>query len=206
MPQTQSGIEASAYLYFIVSTVIMVLCIVCYNLVGKLPVLQYYEKLKKSPLESIYLLGPGGLSDQVDNQPKAQVLTGSETMENVYDTLNAKKSVSYVHVWKKVKWLALALAFIYVVTISIYPGHITEDLHSSYFGDWYAVILTLAYNLFDFIGKFLPGSSKFMIQILMIIGPKSVPIEEAEVTGILMVMFLILGLASGSILEWVWVL
>ncbi|KAI5082626.1 hypothetical protein GOP47_0002369 [Adiantum capillus-veneris] len=257
MPQTQSGIEASAYLYFIVSTVIMVLCIVCYNLVGKLPVLQYYEKLKKSPLESIYLLGPGGLSDQVDNQPKAQVLTGSETMENVYDTLNAKKSVSYVHVWKKVKWLALALAFIYVVTISIYPGHITEDLHSSYFGDWYAVILTLAYNLFDFIGKFLPGSSKFMIQsksfaiggslaralfyllfylclhgpsffqsdsvviistcllgftngylttVLMIIGPKSVPIEEAEVTGILMVMFLILGLASGSILEWVWVL
>ncbi|MCO5567040.1 hypothetical protein L7F22_020725 [Adiantum nelumboides] len=257
MPQTQSGIEASAYHYFIVSTVIMALCIVCYNLVGKLPVVQYYEKLKKSPSESIYLLGPGDLSEEGNNQPKAQELIVSETMESVYDTLNAAKSVSYVHVWKKVKWLALALAFVYVVTLSIFPGHITEDLHSSYFGDWYAVILTLAYNLFDFIGKFLPGSSKFMIQnklfaiggslaralfyllfylclhgpsffqsdaivimstcllgfsngylttVLMIIAPKSVPIEEAEVTGFLMVMFLILGLATGSILEWVWVL
>eukprot|EP00250_Pteridium_aquilinum_P008569 c18042_g1_i1 orf=205-1512(+) len=257
MPQNQSGIEASAYLYFIVSIVIMIVCVACYNLVGKLRVMQYYERLKSSQAESVHLLDHNIRSDEVEEQSKVQEMRGPKTAENVSEDLNIAKSVSYIDVWKKVQGLALSIAFIYVVTLSIFPGHITEDLNSSYFGDWYAIILTLAYNLFDFIGKFLPGFPMFMTEnrtvaiggsvaralfyllfylcvhgpsffqldtvviistcllgltngyftsVLMILAPNSVPVEEAEVTGFLMVMFLILGLAAGSILEWVWVI
>ena len=150
------------------------------------------------------------------------------------------------------------MAFIYLVTLSIFPGHITEDLSSSFFGDWYAVLLTMCYNLFDLIGKCAPAFPKvFMLEnkiaaiggcaaralffllfylclhgpkffqldsvvmlstcllgltngyfttVVMVLAPKSVPLEEAEVAGFIMVMFLLLGLAAGSILEWVWVL
>ncbi|KAH7372613.1 hypothetical protein KP509_17G013000 [Ceratopteris richardii] len=230
MPQSQSGIEASAYLYFIVSTLIMIACIICYNLVDKLPVMKYYNKLKISNLdsknsihESTYLLESGSLSQENQSPSKIQAPTDFEAAKDAHET----------------------------------QGHITEDLHSSYFGDWYAIILALAYNLFDLIGKFLGGSSRFMIlnkafavggsfarvlfyllfylclhgpnffqsdavviistsllgltngyltTILLIIAPKSVPLEEAEVTAFLMVMFLVVGLAAGSVLEWVWVL
>lgn len=254
MPQDQSGIEASAYLYFIVSTVIMIACVVSYNLVGKLPVMKYYKKLKTSPDESSNLLD--NLDDE-DEQSKAQEVERAQIVGNVHKTVNPAKIVSYMRVWRKVQGYALSVAFIYVVTLSIFPGHITEDLHSSYFGDWYAILLTAAYNVFDLIGKLLPGFPRFMTQnkaiaiggsvarvvfyslfylclhgpsffqsdsvaiiltsllgltngylttLLMILAPKSVPSEESEVTGFLMVMFVILGLATGSILEWVWVL
>ncbi|KAH7372615.1 hypothetical protein KP509_17G013100 [Ceratopteris richardii] len=63
----------------------------------------------------------------------------------------------------KVGWLVVSLCFIRMVTLRISPGHITEDLHLSKFGDWYAIILALAYNLFDLVGKFLGGPCKFMI-------------------------------------------
>ncbi|KAH7372612.1 hypothetical protein KP509_17G013000 [Ceratopteris richardii] len=264
MPQSQSGIEASAYLYFIVSTLIMIACIICYNLVDKLPVMKYYNKLKISNLdsknsihESTYLLESGSLSQENQSPSKIQAPTDFEAAKDAHETQGTLSQVSLKHVWMKVGWLAVSLCFIYVVTLSIFPGHITEDLHSSYFGDWYAIILALAYNLFDLIGKFLGGSSRFMIlnkafavggsfarvlfyllfylclhgpnffqsdavviistsllgltngyltTILLIIAPKSVPLEEAEVTAFLMVMFLVVGLAAGSVLEWVWVL
>lgn len=257
MPQTNSGIEASAYLYFIVSVVIMLACIACYNLVGKLPVMQYYNKVRNSTVETTYLLEHTH-SDKEKEESKAQEYTGLVAVEDLHGTLNAKKPISYMHVWKKIQGFAFSIAFIYLVTLSIFPGHITEDLHSSFFGDWYAVLLTLCYNLFDLVGKFLPAFPRiFMTEntavaiggcvaralfyplfylclhgptffqsdtvviiltcllgltngysttIVMILAPKSVPLEEAEVAGFLMVMFLLVGLALGSILEWVWVL
>ncbi|CAN1852847.1 Equilibrative nucleotide transporter 1 [Linum perenne] len=39
----------------------------------------------------------------------------------------------------------------------------------------------------------------------MILAPKSVPLHQAETAGIVMVLFLTLGLASGSIVAWFWV-
>jgi equilibrative nucleoside transporter 1/2/3 len=46
----------------------------------------------------------------------------------------------------------------------------------------------------------------YFTTILMVLAPKSVPLEEAEVAAFLMVIFLILGLGAGSALEWIWVL
>lgn len=45
LPQTPQGLRTSAHLYFIVSTVILLGCIVCSNLLYQLPVMQQHYKL-----------------------------------------------------------------------------------------------------------------------------------------------------------------
>ena len=54
MPQNNSGIVASAYLYFSVSAVLMVACVVGYNVVEKLPVMQHYKKVRTTTIEPTF--------------------------------------------------------------------------------------------------------------------------------------------------------
>ncbi|CAN6934662.1 unnamed protein product [Brassica oleracea] len=44
---------------------------------------------------------------------------------------------------------------IYIVTLSIFPGYITEDVHSELLGDWYPVLVIAGFNVFDLVGKSL---------------------------------------------------
>ncbi|KAM0936057.1 putative equilibrative nucleoside transporter [Dioscorea sansibarensis] len=46
----------------------------------------------------------------------------------------------------------------------------------------------------------------YFTAILMILAPKSVPIQHAETTGIVIVVILVLGLAVGSVVSWFWVI
>ncbi|TYG44870.1 hypothetical protein ES288_D11G129500v1 [Gossypium darwinii] len=54
-----------------------------------------------------------------------------------------------------VKWYGFGIVLIYVVTLSIFPGYITEDVHSLVLKDWYLVLLITGYNVFDLVGKSL---------------------------------------------------
>ncbi|KAK6160166.1 hypothetical protein DH2020_003547 [Rehmannia glutinosa] len=54
-----------------------------------------------------------------------------------------------------VKWYGSGILIIYVVTLSIFPGSVTEDVHSDTLKDWYPIILIAGYNVFDLIGKSL---------------------------------------------------
>ncbi|KAD6794545.1 hypothetical protein E3N88_05441 [Mikania micrantha] len=47
-------------------------------------------------------------------------------------------------------------------------------------------------------------SNGYLTSVLMILAPKSVPIEEAEMVGIAMETFLVIGLVVGSALGWFW--
>ncbi|GBG47488.1 hypothetical protein CBR_g81062 [Chara braunii] len=55
-----------------------------------------------------------------------------------------------------IKSYMASVAWIFVVTLSIFPGFITEDIHSTLFGNWYPVLLISSYNLGDFAGKMFP--------------------------------------------------
>ncbi|GKB00448.1 equilibrative nucleotide transporter 8-like protein [Tanacetum coccineum] len=44
----------------------------------------------------------------------------------------------------------------------------------------------------------------YLTSVLMILAPKLVPIEEAEVVGIAMETFLVVGLVVGSAFGWLW--
>lgn len=159
-----------------------------------------------------------------------------------------------LHILGRVKWYGFGIVLIYIVTLAIFPGYITEDVHSQILKDWYPIILITCYNVFDLVGKsltavyirenekvviggavlrlFFPlslgclhGPKYFRTEIpviiltcllgltngyltsaLMILAPKTVQLQHAETAGIVIVLFLGLGLATGSVVAWLWVL
>lgn len=228
-PQDASGLRKSANLYFAVSIVVMVICIVFYNVVEKLPVVKYYKDLKVQ-------------ATNMEEEEKGP-LTGSVWRSTLWQIVES------------VKWYGFGIVLIYLVTLSIFPGYITEDVHSSLLKDWYSILLITGYNVFDLVGKsltavyvvqttkiaiggcvvrllFLPLffaclhgppifrteipvtfltclmglTNGYLTSVLMMMAPKVVQLQHAETAGVVMVLFLVAGLAAGSVVSWCWVI
>lgn len=156
---------------------------------------------------------------------------------------------------KSIKWYEFGIILIYLVTLSIFPGYISEDVHSSILKDWYPILLIFGYNVFDLVGKsltlvyviknlkivvggcvlrllFFPlfficlhgplvfrteipvmlltclmgFSNGYLTSVLMMLAPKVVPLQQAEIAGVVMVLFLVAGLVVGSIVSWFWII
>ncbi|KAK1551172.1 hypothetical protein Q3G72_031406 [Acer saccharum] len=217
LPQTPQGLRTSAYFYFIVSTVIILCCCLGCNLLTKLPVMQQHYRLLSN--------------DPHCSRPK------------------------FWTVARKIQWPSFGVFIIYIVTLSIFPGFIAENLQSELLQDWYPILLITIYNVSDFIGKsltaiYVPKSIKkatwtciarlsfyplfvaclhgpkwlktevpvmvltfllgltngYLTSVVMILTPKWVPVGEAEMAAIVMVLFLGTGLVGGSILGWFWII
>ncbi|KAK2990842.1 hypothetical protein RJ640_016160 [Escallonia rubra] len=228
-PQDAHGLRRSANLYFIVSIVVMVICIVLYNVAHRLPIIKYYNDLKREAVNE----------DKEEKGAPTRALLKS-TLWDIVGT---------------VKWYGLGILVIYVVTLCIFPGYITEDVHSQILKDWYPILLITGYNVFDLVGKsltslyllenakvaigasfarllFLPLflaclhgpqffrteipvtvltcllglTNGYLTSVLMIMAPKTVQLQHAEIAGIVIVLFLVVGLAIGSIVSWFWVI
>lgn len=228
-PQDTHGLRKSANLYFIVSIVVMAICTILYNVAHRLPVIKYYNDLKM----------------QAVNEEKEEkgALTGALWRLTLWDIVGT------------VKYYGFGVLILYVVTLCIFPGYITEDVHSEALNDWYPILLITGYNLFDLVGKcltavyllenakvaigasfarllFLPLfygclhgpklfqtefpvtlltcllglTNGYLTSVLMILGPKTVQLQHAETAGIVLVLFLVVGLAIGSVVSWFWVI
>ncbi|XP_058102620.1 equilibrative nucleotide transporter 1-like [Magnolia sinica] len=228
-PQDARGLRCSANLYFGVSIVVMVICFIFYNVADKLPVIQYYKELKMEVM-----------NEQITEKGS---LTGSAWRSTLWGIVG------------RMKWFGFGIFLIYVVTLSIFPGYVTEDVHSQVLKDWYPIILIAGYNVFDLVGKSLTAfyllenaniavgaciarllfyplflgclhgpkifqtetpvvvltcllglTNGYFTSVLMILAPKAVPLQHAETAGIVIVLFLVIGLAVGSIVSWFWVI
>ncbi|KAI5584095.1 hypothetical protein POPTR_006G068100v4 [Populus trichocarpa] len=217
LPQNPQGLQTSAHFYFIVSAIILLCCTLSCNLLYKLPVMEQYYKL--TPDDSLC--------------PKPE----------------------FWAVARKIRRPAFGILMIYIVTLSIFPGFIAEDLTSKILKDWYPVLLITIYNVADFTGKSLTAiyvlksikkatwvcilrlvfyplfaaclngpkwlktevtvaaltfmlgvTNGYLTSVLMILTPKSVSVSESELSAILMVVFLGIGLVGGSIIGWFWVI
>ncbi|XP_071715086.1 equilibrative nucleotide transporter 8-like [Rutidosis leptorrhynchoides] len=218
LPHTQNGLQKSTQIYFVFSALIVGLCIICTNVLHKLPVIKCYHNKKQTDLS-----------------------------QNISITSN------FWDVVKKIRWQVIAVFMLYVVSLSIFPGYLSENVVSSNFKDWYPIILITTFNVGDFFGKcltaiYVPIESKgaiwcclvrvlfyplfvgcihgpkwmhsegpvivltlmlgtsngYLTSVLMILAPKLVPIEESEVVGIAMETFLVVGLVVGSAFTWLW--
>ncbi|CAM8947232.1 unnamed protein product [Rhodiola kirilowii] len=227
--QDADGLRSSAILYFVVSILVMIVCIVFYNIAHKFPVIKYYQDLKARAV----------IEEKEENASVGEPVWRTTLWEIV----------------GRVKWYGAGLLFIYVVTLAIFPGYITEDVHSQVLKDWYPILLVSCYNVFDLVGKcitpvymlenakiaiggsfvrllFLPLfygclhgpkffrteipvtfltcllglTNGYLTSVLMILAPKSVQLQHSETAGIVMVLFLVVGLAAGSIVAWFWVI
>lgn len=228
-PQDSHGLRSSANLYFSVSIIVMVICLVLYNIADKLPVIQHYKDLKMQAIN--------------EGEVEKSMMRRSAWLSKLWEV-----------VWS-IKWFGFGIFLIYLVTLSIFPGYVTQDVHSKTLKDWYPIIIISCYNVFDLLGKSLPavylvenakvavsacvlrllfyplflgclhGPKFFRTEIpvsiltcllgltngyftaaVMILAPKSVPLKHAETAGIVIVLFLIAGLATGSIVAWFWVI
>lgn len=228
-PQDVDGLRNSANLYFATGIVVMGICTVLYNVVHRLPVMKYYEQLK---------------IQAVDEEKEGKgPMTGSVWRSALWKIVSS------------VKWYGLGVVVIYIVTLAIFPGYITEDVQSAILKDWYGVLLITSYNVFDLVGKSLTAvylienaklaiggcfvrllffplflgclhgpaffrteipvtlltcllglTNGYLTSVLMIMAPKSVQLQHSETAGIVIVLFLVVGLAAGSIVSWLWVI
>ncbi|XP_041012428.1 equilibrative nucleotide transporter 1 [Juglans microcarpa x Juglans regia] len=227
--QDSDGLRSSANLYFSVSIVVMVICIGFHNVAHRLTVIKYYKELKV----------------QAVNEEKEEKgpLTGPVWRATLW------------HIVGMVKWYGFGIVLIYIVTLSIFPGYITEDVHSQILKDWYSILLITGYNVFDLVGKSLTAvyllenakvaiwgsvirllffplflgclhgpkffrteipvtiltcllglTNGYLTSVLMILAPKVVQLQHSETAGIVIVLFLVVGLAIGSIVSWFWVI
>ncbi|CAI9300192.1 unnamed protein product [Lactuca saligna] len=221
--QDAEGLRKSANLYFLVSIIVMIICIVLHNIAHRLPVIKHYNELKIQAVNT-------------EKEEKGAVTGAREIMGAV-------------------KWYGIGVIILYVVTLAIFPGYITEDVHSEILNDWYPIILIAAFNVCDLIGKCLTAvyvvenakvaigasfarllffpvylaclhgpmvlrteipvtivtcllglTNGYLTSCLLMVGPKTVPLQHAETAGTVLVLFLVLGLACGSVVSWFWVI
>ncbi|KAJ4959064.1 hypothetical protein NE237_026175 [Protea cynaroides] len=239
LPQTPQGLRVSAHLYFVVSTLIVVGCILCCNILDRLPVMQKYQ-CKRT-------MAPRTIISSFSDNPQSSLRRLFEVDEPEHP--------KFWHVIRKIRWPAFGILMIYTVTLSIFPGFIGENVYSTIFGDWYHILLITMYNVSDLAGKSLTAvyvpktivkttwasisrllfyplftaclhgpkwfrtevpvvflttmlglSNGYLTSIFMILAPKSVLAAEAETAGIVMALFLAIGLVVGSILGWFWII
>lgn len=228
-PQNAHGLRQSANLYFIVSIIVILICIILYNIAPRLPIIKYHNELRN------------------------EAITREREIKGALD--GALWRSNLVDIFSNIKWFGFATAILYVVTLAIFPGYITEDVHSLVLKDWYPILLVTAYNVFDLVGKcltalylldnpkaaigfsfgrllFLPLfwgclhgpkffrtevpvtlltcllglTNGYLTSVLFIMAPKVVQLQHAGTAGVVMVLFLVVGLAIGSVVAWFWVI
>jgi equilibrative nucleoside transporter 1/2/3 len=131
-PQDANGLRSSANLYFSVGILVMAVCIVFHNVAHRLPVIKYYNELKAQAVN--------------EEDEQKGLLMGPVWRATLWDVVG------------RVKWYGVGIGLIYIVTLSIFPGYVTEDVHSQIFKDWYSILLITGYNVFDLVGKSLTAA------------------------------------------------
>jgi len=136
-PQDANGLRYSTFLYFGCAFFYVVCCILIQRALPNLQPRKYYDQLL--PYKSQRDMKSGKTSSDVDDGERLTIV----------GLLRA--------IWP----LAIAMWLTYVVTISIFPGFLAEDVEARLLGDWYPIILLTIYNCFDFVGKSSPMLSFF---------------------------------------------
>ncbi|XAR66888.1 hypothetical protein NMG60_11013259 [Bertholletia excelsa] len=217
LPQTAKGLQTSAHTYFIVSTVILLACLVCCNLLFKLPVMQEHYKLPQDDLQSqrpefwetarkirwpafgvflIYTVTlsifPGFIAEDLQSKIlKDWYPVMLITTYNVSDLIG--KSLTAAYVMKsigKATWACVGrLLFYPLFTVCLHGPH------------WLKMEVPMVFLTFA-----LGLTNGYLTSVIMILAPKTVPASEAEVSAVVMAVFLGMGLVAGSVLGWFWII
>ncbi|CAH1426491.1 unnamed protein product [Lactuca virosa] len=217
LPNDPQGLKKSAHLYFLVSTLILLVCMVFCHLLYKLPVMEHhYKSLLQTtsnstikfwevartiqwPAIGIFIIYtvtlsifPGFLAENIESTLlKDWYPIILITIYNISDFLG--KSCTAIFVIKsiaKATWWCMARLLLYPL--------FTACLHGPKWAksEVFVVLLTVV----------LGFTNGYLTSVIMIKAPKSVPPSESEMAAIVMALFLGLGLVSGSVLGWFWII
>ncbi|KAL4015911.1 hypothetical protein IC575_023520 [Cucumis melo] len=124
-PRDSEGLRRSAILYFSAVITFVVVSFVWYNSTTKHLIVKHYQNLKNQ-----------------EKQKKGS-LFGSITKSTFWE------------IYKTIRIYAFGVMCLFVITMSIFPGYVTEDVSSKILKDWYPITLITAYYVLDLIGKSL---------------------------------------------------
>uniref|UniRef100_A0A7N0VCN9 Equilibrative nucleoside transporter n=1 Tax=Kalanchoe fedtschenkoi TaxID=63787 RepID=A0A7N0VCN9_KALFE len=138
---SKNGLRKGAIMFFTVSALFELLCVLLYAYVfPKLPIIKYYRSKAASQGSKTVSadLAAGGITTQPGQEDKLQnrLSTKALLMEN--------------------KDYALDIFLIYLLTLSIFPGFLSEDSGKHCLGAWYALVLIAMFNGADLIGRYIP--------------------------------------------------
>ncbi|XP_020518170.1 equilibrative nucleotide transporter 3 isoform X2 [Amborella trichopoda] len=149
---TKDGLRKGAIIFFAISVLFELLCLLLYAFVfPKLPIVKYYRSKAASEGSKTVSadLAAGGI-EIPQSLGVAGDLKNPERLSNK-DLLFQNKDY------------AIDMALIYIVTLSIFPGFLAEDTGSHSLGSWYALVLIAMYNGFDLIGRYIPLINKLKV-------------------------------------------
>ncbi|TVU38441.1 hypothetical protein EJB05_11812, partial [Eragrostis curvula] len=145
---SRDGLRKGAILFFSISCLFELVCVLLYAYVfPKLPIVKFYRSKAASEgcLTVAADLDAGGIKTHPDRSAEAISRAGV-----LYERLSNKQllvqNMDY----------ALGMFLIYVLTLSIFPGFLAEDIGSHSLGSWYALVLIASYNAGDLVGRYLP--------------------------------------------------
>ena len=155
----EGGTQLSSNLYFLLASILCVFCIIvhCFLLPSSPAVVEDTTgQLENLVHHSV------GMSDDSEQNEETVAPFGTIDLESIspgrIDKEN-QESRRYFRIAFDIRKPMLALVLCYVVTLSIFPGVITEDLdEDSKKGSWYPLLLIFFFNLADFCGKCIPRS------------------------------------------------
>uniref|UniRef100_A0A6P4A5F1 equilibrative nucleotide transporter 3-like isoform X1 n=1 Tax=Ziziphus jujuba TaxID=326968 RepID=A0A6P4A5F1_ZIZJJ len=141
---TKDGLRKGAILFFAISAFFELLCVLLYAFAfPKMPIVKYYRSKAASEGSKTVSadLAAGGIQTLLERDEedpnKLQRLSNKELLFQNMD-------------------YALDMFLIYVLTLSIFPGFLSEDTGSHSLGTWYALVLIAMYNVCDLIGRYIP--------------------------------------------------
>ncbi|XP_027911937.1 equilibrative nucleotide transporter 3-like [Vigna unguiculata] len=140
---SKNGLHKGAILFFSISTFFELLCVLLYAFVfPKLPIVKYYRS-------KVAFEGSNAVSSDL---AEAGIQTSSI---RVKEGKQLERKGTKQLLLENIDY-ALDLFLIYALTLSIFPGFLSEDTGSHSLGSWYALVLIAMYNVCDLIGRYIP--------------------------------------------------
>ncbi|XP_028783212.1 equilibrative nucleotide transporter 3-like [Neltuma alba] len=143
--KSKDGLRKGAILFFAISALFEFLCVFVYAFVfPKLPIVKYYRS--KAASEGSKTVTADLAAGGIQALPEKQVDEFGNLMERKGNKQLLMENIDY----------AVDIFLIYVLTLSIFPGFLSEDTGWHGLGTWYALVLIAMYNAWDLIGRYIP--------------------------------------------------
>lgn len=139
---SKNGLRNGALLFFAICTVFELGCVLLYAMVfPRLKIVNYYRsKAAAEGSKTVAAdLAAGGISLSQNDKDM-------EVPERLHNRELLRQNLDY----------GLDIFIIYVLSLSIFPGFLSEDTGNHKLGSWYAVVLIAMFNVGDLIGRYIP--------------------------------------------------
>ncbi|KAJ1434633.1 Equilibrative nucleoside transporter [Sesbania bispinosa] len=192
---SKDGLRKGAILFFAISTFFELLCVLLYAFVfPKLPIVKYYRSKAASEGSKTVSadLAAGGI----------QTIPGGGEEYSKEPERKGNKQL----LWENIDY-ALDMFLIYVLTLSIFPGFLSEDTGSHSLGS--CIYFTAKYGdqgWMIFLTSFLGLSNGYLTVCVLTSAPKGYKGPEQNALGNLLVLFLLGGIFAGVTLDWLWLI